>query len=267
MTARAVLARAALAGAVALSGCAAALHAPPPISALAPRDASGSDAGSLLRRADAAWARRADPAQLAVAESLYLQAAAADETRVDALLGAIRARIARIGVERSGKVRADLARSAVELGQWCQRRAPGNAACDYALGAALGVQARERPSTAEDGLKRMVALLRTSIAEDPRVDEAGALRVLAFVLLRAPAWPMGPGDPEAALGEARKAVALFPDHPENQLALAEALAQNAHRGEARTAYARALALATAREAAGDPDAVAWAENARKGLGR
>lgn len=89
--------------------------------------------------------------------------------------------------------------------------------------------------------------------------------MLALVLLRAPSWPLGPGDPEAALAEAREAARRFPDAADNQLALGEALAANGSRGGARAAYTRALALATAARGAGDLDAAGWVAEARSGL--
>jgi tetratricopeptide (TPR) repeat protein len=170
------------------------------------------------------------------------------------------------GVSRARRARrARLAEQEVELGQWCQRRAPANAECDYRLALALGQQARERTSTGKDALGKIVDLLHEAIAGSPDLESAGPHRVLALVLLRAPSWPLGPGDPEAALAEARAAARRFPDAPENQLALAEALAANGARREARAAYTRALALATAARAAGDPAAAHWMTEARAGL--
>ena len=64
---------------------------------------------------------------------------------------------------------------------------------------------------------------------------------------------------------AQKAVALAPDHPPNQLALAEALARSGRRAEARAAYEHALVLARSRVAAGDPDAPEWVAEAERGL--
>ena len=152
---------------------------------------------------------------------------------------------------------------AVEAAQWCGRRAPASPACDYALAQALGQQARESPSTSRDGLERMVKALERAAAADPGLDSGGPARVLALVHLRAPGWPLGPGDAEAGLAFAEKAVALAPDHPPNQLVLAEALARNGRAREAGAAYARALALAREREAAGDPDAPEWVADAER----
>lgn len=258
----AAVAVAALASALA---CAPALREPPPI-VTAPGRANAS-AGELLRLADAAWARRAEPGQARAAQEAYLQAASADEARVEGLVGAMRAASFQIERERDGAERERLAVQAVQLGQWCQRRAPAEPACGYRLALALGQQARERTSTAKDALSRMEKLLRAAIAADPAMDRGGPHRALALVMLRAPGWPLGPGDPEAALGEARAAADLFPDAPHNQLVLAEALAANDRAAEARAAYERAIALADRAAAAGDPEAARWREEARAALAR
>ena len=126
--------------------------------------------------------------------------------------------------------------SAVQTSQWCQRRQPELAACDYWLALAVGLQAREVRITADDGLKKMVAGLQRAIDKDPEYDEAGPHRVMALVLLRAPSWPVGPGDAEAGLEQAKKAVALRPGFPPNLFALGEAHAALKDRAAAREAY-------------------------------
>jgi hypothetical protein len=166
--------------------------------------------------------------------------------------------------EPSGARRAALSTAAVAAGQRCERAAPEAPACDYALAIALGIQAREHPSTVRDGLAKMAALLRRVAGAEPGLDRAGPDRVLALLLLRAPGWPLGPGDPEEGLAAARRAAALFPEHAPNQLALAEALVANDALSEGRDAARRALALA---EAAGEPDAADWLKDARRLLSR
>jgi len=113
----------------------------------------------------------------------------------------------------------------------------------------------------------MIALLRRAIAAAPRLDSAGPHRVLALVLLRAPGWPLGPGDPEAGLEHARAAVSLAPGAAANQLVLGEALAANGRSDDARVAYARAGELATAAGRAGEPEAARWMAEARTGLAK
>jgi tetratricopeptide (TPR) repeat protein len=254
--------------AVILAGaCSQSLNEPPPMSSLAPKTAAtGQSSSDLIREADAAWARRGQTGQAATAQQLYLQAAAADEHSAGALIGAMRALTYRIEHE-VGAARSELAKLAVDLGQWCQRRAASDVECDYRLAIALGQQARERPSTGRDALGKMVTLLRRAIAAQPKLDHAGPHRVLALVLLRAPGWPIGPGDTDEGLVEARAAVALFPEAPDNQLALGEALKSTGANDAAREAYRKALALATAARDRGDPEGEAWMKQAHEGLGK
>jgi hypothetical protein len=242
------------------AGCAAALREPAPLSPAAP---GGPAAAEVLAAAEAAFSRRRDAAEVRRAERLFGEAAAADPAGVDGLAGAVRARAWLVEHSRDHAERLALATAAVEAGQWCQRRAPANPACDYWLAVGLGLQARERPATATEGLRLMAAALRRAAAADPRLDLGGPPRVLALLLLRAPGWPLGPGDPEAALAEARAAAALAPDHPPNQSALGEALLANDRSDEGRAALGRALDLARARAAAGDPDAPDWIREAER----
>lgn len=254
-------ARAAVVGVVATLACAPALRNPAPLGS-APTS-GGRSAAALLADADDAFARRPDAAAVRNAVALYRAAAQADPADIEGLHGALRAAVWLAQRERSAEERARRATEAVELGQLCGARAPEDARCDYGLALGLGVQAREHPSTVGEGLKLMVQRLRRAAARDPAIDHGGPERVLALVLLRAPGWPLGPGDPESALEEARKASARAPDFPPNPLALAEALAANADPAGAREAAQRALALAEARAAAGDPDAPEWLEEGRR----
>src|SRR4051812_8530504 len=222
---------------VPLAACAHALRTPPPLEKIAPAPEAGPE--QLLARADEAWSRRADLAQVEPAEQLYLQAARADPRSAAAYAGAIRAKAFRIGREKDGGKRGHLAADAVAVGQLCEENAAPSPLCDYWLAAALGLQARERSSTGHDALPHMVELLHKAAAAGPTIDRGGPHRLLAILLLRAPGWPMGPGDVEAALPEARAAAQTVPDHPPNQLALGEALRKNGQPEEARAAYAEA----------------------------
>ncbi len=235
----------------------------PPAAFPAPAPQAGS-ADELLAEARQHLARRAEPGQAGQAEQLFLAAAQQAPDAVEGLYGAIQARIWRIDHD-AGVDRAALSSAAVEVGQACLERAPESAVCHYGLALALGVQARERRSTARDGLRKMVEHLRTAAQRDPALDQAGPDRVLALVLARAPAWPVGPGNPDGAVEAARRAVQLAPDYPPNPLALAEALLAAGHAGEARGAAERGLALARAR--AGDPEAQGWVKQGEALLAR
>jgi len=248
-------------------GCAAALKEPPPVSALQ-HDAIGTtSSNALLQEATEEYEKRPDAAAVRRAEGLCLQAAQADEAGTAGLVCAIRAKAWLAEREKDVKVRTNLAVSAVQAGQWCLRRDPTSPACKFWLGVALGLQARDRPATVEDGLKRMAHLLREAAKDAPLLEEAGPERVLALLLSRAPGWPIGPGDAEEALVLARKAVELRPDYPPNQVALGEVLLKNDDRAKAQEALARAIDLAGKAPAASDPDAPSWIAEARAFLQR
>lgn len=111
----------------------------------------------------------------------------------------------------------------------------------------------------------MLDALARAESVDPDYDEAGPARVRALVLIRAPGWPLGPGDAEAGLVAARRAVMLRSDYPPNLLALAEALAKTGDASAARENYTRAREAALALPAAADRDA--WLREADQGLQR
>jgi len=251
------------------AGCSPALREPPSVASLAskPSPVTLPDPASLLREADLRWARRPDVAAVSEAESLYLRAAEVDPKDVIGLIGATRAKAWLTDHERDSKLRAEIAVSAVQTAQWCKRREPELAACEYWLALAVGLQAREVRLTADDGLKTMVPALQFAIQKDPLYDDAGPHRVMALVLLRAPAWPLGPGDSEAGLEHAKQAVALRPEFPPNVFALAEALTANKDRSGAREAYIKGKALAAARREASDPDAPFWIVEADEALAK
>ena len=144
--------------------------------------------------------------------------------------------------ETDGKVREQLAVDAGRDAQACVERAPQAASCLYYRAIALGLEARAHPLRAGEALKSMLDALSGAEAADAQIDEAGPARVKALVLIKAPAWPLGPGDPEAGLASARRAVSLKPQHPPNVLALAEALAKTGDTRGAREAYGGAREL-------------------------
>ncbi len=247
-----------------IGACSSALSEPSPIARYAPGRANGRTAAQLIADADAAWARRAEPGKAAEAQGLYLDAAVVDGKHADGLLGAMRALSFRIEYEK-GVSKESLATEEVELGQWCQRRAPAAAECDYRLAIGLGQQAREKMSTGHDAMNRMVDLLHRAIAAAPTLDQGGPHRVLALVLLRAPGWPTGPGDEEAGLAEAKRAVQIAPESAANQLVLAEALVANGQDEEARAAYEKAAKLAG--RGGGDPESARQLAEAKSGLAK
>ena len=110
-----------------------------------------------------------------------------------------------------------------------------------------------------------VTVFGAAEAADPEYDQAGPARVKALVLVKAPAWPLGPGDVEAGLASAQRAVALRPQYPPNVLALAEALAKSGDTHGAEDAYRHAADLSQALPPSRDRED--WLREADQALGR
>jgi tetratricopeptide (TPR) repeat protein len=251
---------AALLASAGVAACAPALR--PPAAEPPAREAPALSAPELLAAAGEAFARRPDRAAARRSRDLCLAAARADPAGTAALIEAVRVLGWLVEHEPDGKERLAFAEAAVDAGQRCLERSPQSPACAYSLALGVGLQAREKRGTALDGLRRMVELLERAAAEDPRQDRAGPSRVLAMLLVRAPGWPLGPGDAEAALARAQQAVALAPEYPPNQLALAEALSATGREGEARATAQLALERARV-SAAADPDSEEWQAQAQR----
>jgi hypothetical protein len=181
------------------------------------------------------------------------------------LAAAIDSAAARSDREPDAKIRAELAAQAASDADACLARAPEAAACIYGRAVARGLNARAHPTHAGEILSSMLEDLARAESADSNYEEAGPARVRALVLIRAPGWPLGPGDPEAGLVAARRAVAQRPLYPPNLLALAEALSKNGDAGAARESYARARDAALALPAAVDRDQ--WLRVADQGLQR
>ncbi len=256
-----------LAGAAVLAalpcGCAAALKETPPLAVLAGSAAPHGPAEieSLLARAGELFRRR-DVAGVRQAATLYFQAAAAGGPGSEALVAAAWTEVWLADHETDPADRREAATRAVQASQWCGRIAPERPECVYWMGASLGVQARERPSTGLSALPQIEASFKEAAKRAPDLDQGGPDRSLALLYLRAPGWPTGPGDPELALVHARRAIELFPRYPPNVLALAEALAATGNGEASRAACRQALELA---RADADPDAPDWIGEAERAL--
>jgi cytochrome c-type biogenesis protein CcmH/NrfG len=87
--------------------------------------------------------------------------------------------------------------------------------------------------------------------------------VQALVWIRAPGWPLGPGDAERGLAAAQRAAALRPQYPPNWLALGEAQSKSGTAADARASYLRARDLA--RALPDTADRAEWLKEAEQGL--
>jgi hypothetical protein len=179
------------------------------------------------------------------------------------LAAAIKTDAARSDHESDGKIRSEMAAEASRYAAACLAREPQSAACLYGQAVALGLEARAHPVHAGEFLSSMLDSLARAESADAAYDEAGPARVRALVLTRAPGWPLGPGDAEAGLIAARRAVALRPMYPPNLLALAETLAKSGDSSGARESYMRAHDAALAMPAAAGRDE--WLREAERFL--
>jgi tetratricopeptide (TPR) repeat protein len=192
-------------------------------------------------------------------------AAASSSLSVDELAAAVAEDARRSDLTSDSTVRAQLAADAAASAQACLDRAPDAGACLYSKAIALGLEAQAHPLHAGDTLKMMLDVLGRAEAADPDYDEAGPARVRALVLIKAPGWPLGPGDPDSGLAAARRAVSLRPEYPPNVLALADALAKTGDTRSAKETYLRAQSMIEAMPPSSDRDA--WRRQADQALGR
>jgi tetratricopeptide (TPR) repeat protein len=178
-------------------------------------------------------------------------------------VAAITAAARRAESESDLGMRAQLADEASRQAEACLSLEPQAAGCLYGHAVALGLEARAHPAHAGEWLAKMLTELAAAEAADPGYDEAGPARVRALVLIRAPGWPLGPGDPAAGIAAARRAVSLRPQYPPNLLALGEALAKSGDTQGARAAYQQAQQQALAAPAA--PDRDEWLRESSRAL--
>ena len=135
--------------------------------------------------------------------------------------------------------RASLLVAATASARQCLAQFPAAAACAYAQAQVQGLTARASPLAAPALLKDMLASLAKAEAQDPALDHAGPARLSAIVLLRAPPWPLGPGDVDAAVTAAQRAVNREPAYPPNLIALGQAQAKAVGTASARATFASA----------------------------
>jgi hypothetical protein len=155
------------------------------------------------------------------------------------LLAAVQSDADRLDQAQDSAQRAQLLAAASLSAQQCLALSADNANCQYAQAQVLGLTAREHPLQAAALLKQMLTCLTKAEGLDPALDHAGPARVTAVVLLRAPPWPLGPGDVDGALVAAQRAAQRDSAYPPNLITLAQAEGKSASTAQARATFARA----------------------------
>jgi hypothetical protein len=155
------------------------------------------------------------------------------------LLAAVQSDADRIDQSKDAAERMQLLAAATASAQQCLAQFPDSGACQYAQAQVQGLTARAKPLEAPALLKDMLASLTKAEARDPALDHAGPARLTAIVLLRAPPWPLGPGDVDAALTAAQRAVQRDPAYPPNLITLGQAQARSVGVPPARATFVKA----------------------------
>ena len=159
-------------------------------------------------------------------------------------IGLILARCALMKADFQGKSdgRIELCEQGYEAARRVSR-GPDDAEAAYLQAVNLGLYVHAKGLTAVGRLSELVKLLKVA-GQQPQIDDGGPLRVLGLLYVKAPAWPVGPGDLDLGLDLLKKAAESYPEHPLNHLFYAEALIADGKKAEARAEIERTRALAT-----------------------
>ena len=114
----------------------------------------------------------------------------------------------------------------------------------YWMAINLGQTLLQRGFSALPLLPVEVSALKTAQAAG-EIELGGPLRALGMLYLKAPSWPAGPGDLDAALEILKQAVETYPSHPLNHLFYAQALRESGDAAQASRELKRASELARA----------------------
>jgi len=136
--------------------------------------------------------------------------------------------------------RTEAAKRGIVLARHGRELKPDRVECHYWYAINVGLLADVDRSYGLSAVGEMESALNRAIEIDEGYDYAGPLRVLGILYLRSPAPPTSIGSPRKGLRLLHQAVDDFPDYPENYLYLAEALRDNGHVAEAKTALAEVL---------------------------
>ncbi len=119
--------------------------------------------------------------------------------------------------DRAYLIRAGLQRAEAALAKNDQR-----GEYHFLVGALMGYQLREQAVPRLSAVPEVQKHLTRAIELNTAYDDGAAWRALGALLVRAPAWPLSIGDPEAGAEMLEKAATQFPYRPDNHIYLAEA---------------------------------------------
>ncbi len=117
--------------------------------------------------------------------------------------------------------RASIAEQGIAASRRLVARKPESASGNYYLAMNLGQLARTKLLGALKLVSEMETLFLRVTELDANFDYAGPHRCLGLLYRDAPGWPASVGNRKKSRLHLERAVALSPDHPENQLVLLE----------------------------------------------
>jgi hypothetical protein len=209
---------------------------------LPPKPLAADEVKTLQSEADAHCQQTA---ARALRDTGYDQAVRAQQAAPqDRDIGLLLARCSLMKADFEGK--SDRRIELCEQGYEAARRAsrgPDDAEAAYLQAVNLGLYVQAKGLTAVGRLSELVKLLKVA-GQQPQLDDGGPLRVLGLLYVKAPAWPVGPGDLDLGLDLLKKAAETYPEHPLNHLFYAEALIADGQKEQARAELERTRVLAT-----------------------
>lgn len=116
-----------------------------------------------------------------------------------------------------------LAKKGLTNGEWAVKDNPEDGLSNYVLAVNLGLVMQQDLIKAIGNVGKLRGSLEKAIEKIPAYDDGGAYRVLGQLYLQAPSWPASIGDPDTAVELLEKAIEVAPEHPLNQLFLADAI--------------------------------------------
>ena len=137
-----------------------------------------------------------------------------------------------------------------------------NPITSYWFAICLGQILRERGMSGLSLLSEEIKALKTA-QEEPSIDLGGPSRVLGMLYLKAPGWPAGPGDHDAALELLSEVASQYPSHPLNHIFYGEALLATGDKKTAAQHFAKGKDLA--REELWGDIAHSWQQQAQEQL--
>ncbi len=231
--------------ALSLTGCwfrTVSVVAPRPLENL-PFDASvfGRDATGMAAAAERLCGPFSSPEQRKLGFGLGQRAHALSPHHPGAAIALARCAAARAEWEQDPKALDEIAEAGMQAARTAGAPDKDPRAC-YFMAVNLGLAIQQRGYSALPLLPVEVAALKTAQAT-PELELGGPLRALGMLYLKAPPWPAGPGDVDAALDLLKQAVDTFPSHPLNHLFYAMALRESGEGEAASAALKRASELA------------------------